>query len=182
METPPVPINHNITALDKRTVHTGLEGKTGFKETIHQFEAYSYFCEASDQYPERRINEIIKMVADKFNQSPRTVLNWYKGLNWAHRYREWRGKQKELSLSDPDKKIIEMVKDLEKLSRQGSSVLYTWLTTMDPKKLLGKEIELIANLVLRATEIAAKHSGSVSTEKEQGIHVKGHNVQLVIKE
>ena len=171
-----------ISALDKRTTHTGLEGRSGAKETIHQFEAYSYFCQASDQFPECRINDLIKKVATQFNQSPRTVLNWYKSLRWADRYREWRSKQKEISMTMPEKKVVEMVKDLERISRSGSSILHAWMQSLDPKKLVGKEVELIATMVLKATELAMRHNGPIEADHGAGISFKANNVQLVIKE
>jgi len=181
METnAPVITQIPLTALDKRTTHTGIEGSGGLRETVHQFEAFSFFCEATDQYPEKKINEVLSMVSKQFNQAPRTILNWYKNFHWSNRYREWRHKQKEISLSDPQKKVIEMVKDLERLTRQGSSILTAWMQTLDVKKLVGKEVELIANIVMRAAEIASKNQGAQSDQ--QGINIKGHNVQLVIKE
>jgi hypothetical protein len=181
METDaPVITQIPLNALDKRTTHTGLEGSGGLRETVHQFEAFSFYCEASDQYPEKKINEVLSMVASQFNQAPRTILNWYKNFRWANRYREWRHKQKELSISDPQKKVLEMVKDLEKLTRQGTSILYAWMQSLKPKDLLGKEVELIATIVMRSAEIASKQQGI--QQDPQGINIKGHNVQLVIKE
>lgn len=182
MENLPSVTQVPITALDRHTTHTGLEGRRGQRETLHQHDAFAFFCSASDQYPEKRINELLGMVAEKFAQSPRTVLNWYKAFKWSSRYREWRQKQKELSLDDPNRKVVEMVKDLEKLARQGSTVLYGWLTSLDPKKIAGKEVDLVTQIVLKSVELAGKQHGTIDDGSNKGISVKGNNVQLIIKD
>lgn len=171
-----------MTVPAQRITFTGFIGVGGAKETTKQFEAYTHFCEVSERNPELRINDILGKVTKNFNQSPRIILNWYKELKWAERYRGWRSKQKELSLRDPEKKVIELVKDLEKVGRAGTTLLYEWIQTLQAKNMVGKEVELVANIVLKATELAMRYHAALPQSDTSGISFKANNVQLVIKE
>jgi len=162
-------------------VHTGYVGADKQYETYNDLNMFHYFCELSDKEPDKRVADLCREVAKRFNLTESTVFKKYKHLHWGRRYLKWRTDEKQLAVDDPRRKVGEMVKDLEKISKKGADVLYQWMLTLEPKKLVGKEVELISNLVLRSIELASK-AGGVTTDNPAGINVKGHNVQLVIKE
>jgi hypothetical protein len=178
----PVPVEPTSITVDTSRNLTGFEGKRGYKETQVHREMFALYCDKLIREPDKYIKDILAEIGQQYNRQPVTMKKISEDGCWPQRFKDWRKTSKEIGVHDPRFRVNEMVKDLEKLSKQGSNVLYDWLQQLDPKKLVGREVELISNIVLKATELAAKAADATPDNNSGGINVRGNNVQLIIKE